>query len=265
LRRSTYRADVSASPLSATIDPVLSALGDPRARPDVDWVSALAGAGREAVERVLSELVAFVPLESEMRQLLRGGGREFYAQLNAPFEIYALARLLRPAHVVELGVSSGVSSAHFLLALRQNSDGVLHSIDLPTFQWGPVRREGESEVAIPPGRRSGWAVPPALRAGWDLRIGSTERLLPGLVRDVPRIDLFLHDDLHTPEHLAWELTTVRPRLWPGSVVLADNTNWTGRAFEEFADAIGAEPVTKRGSHLQGLRVPARVHERGPRR
>jgi hypothetical protein len=241
----------------STFDPFVEALGDPRARPDPGWISLLADVPRPEADRVLSELLAFVSLEVELRQRLRGGGRTFYAQLSAPFDVYALTRLLRPRHVVELGVSSGVSSTHFLLGLRQNhGEGLLHSIDLPTFQWEWVRRRDESEVAIPPGRTSGWAVPEHVRSGWDLRIGPTETLLPRLVRELAEIDLFLHDDLHTPAHLAFELRTILPRLRPGSVVLADNTNWTGHSFEEFAEELGTRVYTKRGSHLKGLRVPA---------
>ncbi|MGI0151615.1 MAG: hypothetical protein ACREC5_06740, partial [Thermoplasmata archaeon] len=133
---------MTASARGSSLDPVVEALGDPRARPDVGWIAALADVDPEEVESVLSELLAFVPLERELRQKLIGGGRQYYAQLSAPFETYALTRLLRPLHVVELGVSSGVSSLHFLLGIRQNrGDGILHSIDLPTFQWGWVRRE----------------------------------------------------------------------------------------------------------------------------
>jgi Methyltransferase domain len=234
------------------------ALGDERAVPDVGWIAALSQRPEAEVHRVLAELAAFVPMERAIRQTLRGGGREFYAQLNAPFDVFALTRLLAPHHIVELGVSSGISSTHFLLGLRQNrGDGRLHSIDLPTFQRAPVRGSEESAVSIPPGRRSGWAVPAELRGAWDLRIGRTERLLAGLVGELPAIDLFLHDDRHTPEHLAFELRTVRPKLRPGSVVLADNTNWTGDALDRFAHSIHAEALTKRGSHLRGLRVPVR--------
>jgi len=203
----------------------------------------------------LAELIAQVPLEERVRRTLRSGGREQYASILAPFELYALTRLLRPAHIVEVGVSSGISSTHFLLALRQNRGGTLHSIDLPTRQRGPSLLPGESAVSLPPGRRTGWGVPPELRDGWELSIGPSQRLLPELVRRLPQVDLFLHDDLHTPEHLAFELRVVAPGLRRGSVVLADNTSWTGEAFQEFAELWGATVVAKRGTDLLGLRIP----------
>ncbi|MCI4318158.1 MAG: class I SAM-dependent methyltransferase, partial [Thermoplasmata archaeon] len=85
----------------------------------------------------------------------------------------------------EAGVSSGVSSAHFLLALARNKFGTLHSIDLPTRQRGPTLERGESPVSLPPGRKSGWAIPAPLRKGWDLHIGPSQLLLPILVDHLP--------------------------------------------------------------------------------
>jgi hypothetical protein len=138
--------------------------------------------------------------------------------------------------------------------LKANRSGRLISIDLPTSQKGPVLAAGESPVSLPPGRSSGWAVPTELRKGWDLRIGPSQKELPRLVGAEPRIDLFLHDDLHTPAHLSFELTTVEPRLRDGSVLLADNTAWTGKSFDRFASARGFRVVRRRGSDLVGCRV-----------
>jgi hypothetical protein len=231
------------------------ALGDRRATPNVPWIAALTGANRRAIGDVLEELEALLPLEEEIRHRHVAAGRASYAQIRAPFELFAFARLLHPEHIVEVGVSSGVSSAHFLAALRRNRRGRLHSIDLPQRQRGPELAKGESSVAVPPGRDSGWAVPDRLRERWDLRLGPSQALLPSLVEELDGIGLFLHDDLHTPAHLAFELATVAPKLRPGSVVLADNTVWTGEAFPRFARAIGARVVRRGRSDLVGLRVP----------
>jgi hypothetical protein len=232
------------------------ALGDRRATPHVAWLQQLTGAPRAEIDEVLAEVGDLVAIEAEIREAHRAAGRPSYAQIRAPFELYALVRLRRPDHVVEAGVSSGVSSAHFLLALSKNRHGRLHSIDWPTFQRGPVLAARESIVSIPPGRSTGWAVPPRIRTGWDLRIGLSQRLLPPLVRELPSIDLFLHDDLHTPRHLAFELATIRPKLSGGAIVLADNTVWTGASFPRFAKLLGV-PWFRRGrDDLVGLRTPA---------
>jgi len=237
------------------VDRARVALHDRRARPNLRWLLALTGASVDRLSNVLAETGGLVPVESEIRRLHTEGGRPNYAQFRAPFELYALARLLRPDHIIETGVSSGVSSAHFLLALRRNGRGQLHSIDLPTPQRGHRFSARDSPVALPPGRGSGWAVPSTLRVGWDLRMGASEAILPRLIEEVGSVGLFLHDSLHTPSHLTFELTTVRPKLVSGAVVLADNTIWTGSAFPRFASAVPA-PVARRGrTDLVGLRVP----------
>jgi predicted O-methyltransferase YrrM len=234
----------------------LRALGDRRAAPSVRWVAALTGAPATQVRKVLAELGKDLAVEQWIHDRHREGGRAMYAQIRAPFELYAIARLLRPDHVVETGVSSGVSSAHFLLALQRNRHGRLHSIDRPTRQRGTVLAKDESGVSLPPGRDSGWAVPRKLRRGWDLRIGPSQQLLPRLASELPSIDLFLHDSLHTPTHLTFELETIRPKLRAGGVVLADNTAWTGQAFPRFARSLGARMVRRGRGDLVGLRVPA---------
>jgi hypothetical protein len=230
------------------------ALGDRRATPNVAWIAALTGANRRAIGEVLADLEALLPLEEEIRHRHLAAGREFYAQICAPFDLFAITRLLRPEHVVEAGVSSGVSSAHFLAALRRNRRGRLHSIDLPLRQRGPSLGRGESTVALPPGLETGWSVPERLRDRWDLRVGPSQQLLPAIVRQLDGIGLFLHDDLHTPAHLSFELATIRPKLAPGAVVLADNTRWTGEAFPRFAREVGARVVRRGRGDLVGLRL-----------
>lgn len=233
------------------------ALGDRRVGGSVRWLHALTGAPYGRLQAVLREVEALLPVQHAIRTAQREGGRSSYAQIRAPLELYALVRLLRPDHVVETGVSSGVSSAHFLLALRRNRHGSLHSIDRPTRQRGSVLRADESPVSLPPGRDTGWAMPASLRPGWDLRIGPSEELLPRLLEELPSVGLFLHDSLHTPKHLTFELETVRPKLVRGAVVLADNTIWTGESFPRFARSLGVRCYARGRSDLVGLRVPSR--------
>ena len=233
------------------------ALGDRRASPNLPWVAALTGANRRQIAEVLTELERLLPLEEEIRHRHLAAGRPTYAQIRAPFELYCIVRLLRPEHIIETGVSSGVSSAHFLAALRRNHRGRLHSIDLPTRQRGARLRANEPSTALPPGCESGWAVPEPLRERWDLRIGPAQELLPPLLRELPSVGLFLHDDLHTPAHLTFELDAVRPKLTPSAVVLADNTAWTGEAFPRFARTVGTRVIRRGRGDLVGTRMPAR--------
>jgi predicted O-methyltransferase YrrM len=244
-------------------------LGDPRAHPNAKWVAGLTGATERDVRAALHGVEEHLEILEEIRRRHRDGGRQSYAQIRAPFELYALTRLVRPTAVVETGVSSGISSAHFLLGLSDNRRGRLHSIDLPTHQKAAELGPSESPVSLPPGRPTGWAVPAQLRKRWELHLGPSQELLPTVAKASEPIGLFLHDSLHTPQHLTFELETIRPYLAPGAVVLADNTQWTGKAFDTFAASLGV-PVRPRGrSDLVGLRVPSESRPasgrgRGPR-
>lgn len=241
--------------LDASIAATARELGDARARPNRTWLAGLLDLPSKGLDRFLAEIPGLTPLERALQSAHTAGGRRFYAQFRAPFELYVITRALRPAHVVETGVSSGVSSVHFLAALRRNRRGRLHSIDRPLVQAGPTLRAGESAVRVPPGRSSGWAMPSAYRREWDLRLGLSQERLPSLVGEIPSVDIFLHDSHHTPTHLTFELETIRPKLHPGSIVLADNTEWTGEAFPRFARSLGAKLWRRGRSDLVGLRVP----------
>jgi predicted O-methyltransferase YrrM len=133
---------------------------------------------------------------------------------------YALCRRLVPDAVLETGVGSGVTSAFFLQALAVNNKGTLRSIDLPPIQ------AREQDV--------GALIPQALRSRWLLTRGRTRTALPEVLRQLPSVDLFLHDSLHSYTNLRWELETVWPMLAAGGVVLADDIQ-SNRAFQHFVE------------------------------
>lgn len=223
---------------------------------DPGWVHELTGRPLEEASSAIREAQEDRAFSERIVAAHAASGRDFYAQIRAPFELYALTRLLRPAHIVEVGVSSGVSSAYFLRALARNRTGVLHSIDLPTPQKGAQFSEKEdSPVALPPGRSSGWAVPEELRPHWDLRIGPSQERLPPLVAELDEVGIFLHDSLHTFEHATFELTTVDRKVPSGGVLMADNTEWLGGALDRFAEAKGTRAHYRRGMDLGGFRKP----------
>ncbi len=227
-----------------------------RSPPNVAWAARVTGRSPAEVAHVLETMGGEeIDAEDAIARALQSTGRTYYAQFPAPLELYAIVRLTRPDHVVESGVSSGLSTAHILMALRRNGTGVLHSMDLPAFQRAERRRRGELSWSIPRGKDSGWAVPAPLKRRWDLRQGPSERLLPALLKDLPRLDLFCHDSPWTPAHLAFEFQAIRKRLHPGSVVVADNTDHNPAAVEELARTFGTRAWRRGRSSLIGLRVP----------
>lgn len=139
---------------------------------------------------------------------------------------YAAVRALKPETIVETGVASGVSSSHLLLALERNQKGTLHSIEI-----------GDSSY-LPPGKEPGWIVPDWLRARWQLHIGDAGAILPPLLSELGQVDIFIHDSLHTYDHMKFEFELARPHIKRGGLILADDALWNS-AFHEFAQAIAS--------------------------
>lgn len=144
--------------------------------------------------------------------------------------LWCLVCHLQPAQVVETGVAHGLSSRMMLQALAHTGDGRLSSIDLPAMTID----ERRAEIGV--------AVPVELRERWTYLEGSSRRRLPGLLRELGQIQLFVHDSLHSTRNVRWELTTAWRALAPGGVVVVDDVdfNW---GFEDFlAAGRGREPL-----------------------
>lgn len=198
--------------------------------PDANWVAELAGVSESRARRALAEAAAERRLFGRIERAHRAGGRPSYIEIDAPFELYAIARLRRPRHVVEVGVSSGVSSAYLLQALDRNAYGTLHSIDLPQFagRGGRTRRPDTASWVIPEGQSSGWAVPMALRGRWDLRLGDKRAVIPLLADELSRIDLVVYDVPHSDRDAGREFRALDRRFSPRGVAIADHGPGGGR-------------------------------------
>jgi len=136
-------------------------------------------------------------------------------------------RALKPETIVETGVANGVSSAHVLLALHKNGRGTLHSIEI-----------GDSTY-LPAGREPGWVVPDWLRDRWEFHLGDARQLLPRVLRELPLLDMFIHDSLHTYEHMKFEFEIAFPFLRPRGILISDDALWN-EAFWDFARAQSAK-------------------------
>ncbi len=151
--------------------------------------------------------------------------------------LYLIVRLIQPDCIVETGVSAGASSAYILRALEDNKKGMLYSIDLPPDN-------------LPEGKTSGWIVPEALRGRWRLNIGDSKELLEPLLNDVGEIDCFIHDSLHTYEHMKWEFRTAWKYLRPGGLLLSHDVG-ANRFFFDFMKEKGIAWKCYRVFHVLG--------------
>ena len=151
--------------------------------------------------------------------------------------LYLLVRLIKPDRIIETGVSAGVSSAYILCALHDNNKGELHSIDLPPDN-------------LPPDKECGWAVPESLRGRWNLHIDDAKEILEPLLDSISAIDCFIHDSLHTYEHMIWEFRTAWKYLRPQGLLLSHDVG-RNKAFFDFMKEKGVPWRNYRVFHVLG--------------
>lgn len=130
---------------------------------------------------------------------------------------YLAARALHPNIIVETGVAHGVTSTYILRALSDNGHGTLHSIDLPP-------------IADADGDTVGTLIPTSHYNRWCLHLGPSQTKLPLVLEEAGRVDLFVHDSLHTHRHMKWEFRTVLNHMRRG-MIIADDVHGNS-AFEE---------------------------------
>jgi Methyltransferase domain len=136
---------------------------------------------------------------------------------------------LRPVNVVETGVAHGLTSRFILEALETIGVGKLWSIDLPPLN--PTTRQ-EVGVAV---RQRGVPVD-----RWTYIAGTSRRGLPALLSRLGRIDLFIHDSMHSNRNVTFELECAWRYLSAGGVIVVDDTD-ANRAFDTFARAHPEHP------------------------
>jgi hypothetical protein len=165
-------------------------------------------------------------LESEVakRMQLLEGIAPFTTAHHADFSLarlcYIVCRFLRPDIVVETGVAYGVTTAFILKALESNGKGNLHSVDLP-----PLGKNADKFV--------GYLVPEELKDRWVLHRGVSKRVFPELLPQLKKVDIFVHDSLHTYWNIRYELQSVTPYLSRPAIVIADDIQ-NNSAFQEWA-------------------------------
>lgn len=139
---------------------------------------------------------------------------------------YAAVRALVPDQIVETGIANGVSSSYLLLALKKNGRGHLYSIGLndPNF--------------LPPGKEPGWLAPAWLRDRWTVHLGDSSQLLLDILTSLKSIDVFIHDSLHTYEHMMWEFDTAYTFLRKDGLLFADDAI-RNSAFKDFSSKVAA--------------------------
>lgn len=176
------------------------------------------------------------------------GNHRFFWELNASFFarrsrrcqfspksefLYLAVRLQRPTLMVETGVFDGISSSFILQAMEDNGAGSLISIDLPASGSIAESTDGMRESVLPDACRPGWLIPEYLRHRHRLELGDSRKILPDILKGQPAIDIFMHDSLHSAEHMKFEYETAWSHLKTGALLLSDDAMWTP-AFHTFS-------------------------------
>lgn len=138
--------------------------------------------------------------------------------------VYAVTRSIKPRIVVETGVQSGILSLYILRALQINGFGLLYSVDLPDRE---PKRVGE-------------VVPNNLRQNWHLFLGDSKVLLPQVFEEIKMpTDIFLHDSLHTYEHMLFEFEYSLKYLGKRGIIASHDILWNN-AFDDFSNKSNLE-------------------------
>jgi hypothetical protein len=136
--------------------------------------------------------------------------------------IWCLTLHLRPRNVVETGVAHGLTSRFILEGLAKNAAGHLWSIDRPPFEqtWH---------------KQIGAAVESRLLHQWSYVRGSSRLRLPEVLSQIGRIDLFIHDSLHSERNVRFEIDQAWAALRPGGAIVVDDID-VNRAFRNFVQS-----------------------------
>jgi hypothetical protein len=162
-----------------------------------------------------------------------GTGRHTYgwysdADIELCSAIWCTVRHIEPSAVIETGVAHGISSRIVLEALTQNDKGHLWSIDLPH----PFNHKLHGQTGV--------AVTDSYRSRWTYLEGESQRRLPALVAEVDKVELFIHDSLHTARNTLFEMEQAASIMLPGGVMLVDDI----RGHDGFATFARRHPEFK---------------------
>ena len=192
----------------------------------------------DAIDKAYRDLNCNASLWEEIKEKLASYPSGYGMQMTRELpSLYLLTRLIKPDCIVETGVASGASSAYILRALHDNRSGQLYSIDLPPDNF-------------PKGKTSGWLVPQYLKSRWTLHIGDSKDLLEPLLSDLGQIDCFIHDSLHTYDHMLWEFRTAWSYLRSRSLFLSHDVG-ANDAFFDFMNEKGIAWKDYRVFHVLG--------------
>ncbi len=159
--------------------------------------------------------------------------------------LYILIRKIKPSLMVETGVFDGISSSYILTALKKNNSGRLISIDLPATHVILGSTDYMPFRTLPKNMLPGWLVPDFLRKNWQLNIITSNYGLKKILTPLATIDFFLHDSLHTKDHMTWEMELAWEKIRENGLLLVDDI-YCNDSFFTFSKKQKKNPAIKYG-------------------
>lgn len=174
------------------------------------WVAAVAGCDLQLAERLIAEPTCDRALHARLRDAT--AGRWMWTKRRPEFGKrlgwYALARVVRPALIIETGVHDGLGSMLLLRALEHNeADG--HPGRLVSFDVNPT---------------AGWLVGNDPR--WDLRIQSSREGMPQVIEQAGEVGMFIYDGWHSYDDERRDLEAAAGHLADDGILLSDDAQVT---------------------------------------
>ncbi len=166
-------------------------------------------------------------------QILHEIGNSVYSKLHDEFNswpndlwglqgthgiVFMLVRKFKPDLIIETGIAHGYSAEIILSALQLNEKGKLISIDIDK-----KAHVQNIEVDV------GWLVSSSLQTRWDKMTGDSKLILSEIKE---RPDLFIHDSLHTEEHMLSEFVWAKNHLKLNGFLVSDDID-RNRAWKIF--------------------------------
>ncbi|MBU4419366.1 MAG: class I SAM-dependent methyltransferase, partial [Candidatus Omnitrophica bacterium] len=156
--------------------------------------------------------------------------------------LYLLTKILKPGVIIETGCNIGFSSTFIALAVKENDNGCMfYTMDpyLKFHSWETsisLKSSYEKKQNIDGDELRGEfnplsIVPQDMRKYIIFKAGRSNDVLPNLLKDNPKIDIFFHDSEHSYRNVIWECMTIWPYLKTGGYILVHDVSHNS-AFKE---------------------------------
>ncbi len=155
---------------------------------------------------------------------------KIYKNLGYIALTYCVIREKKPKVIVETGTAAGSLTSFLLAALSINKRGKLISIDIQPKKKNSLTYDGKLG-----NKERGAFIPKKYKNRWLFISGDSKIYLPKIMQKY-NVDFFIHDSLHTYDHMSFEYYTARINMKSNTFIASDDINNYNSAFHDFCAA-----------------------------